>query len=118
MNFREMVAQDNVKVFGNTNEYADLRKICYDGDSYKDVHTVMTKLKEKDRTIPSKDHAQGIYLVTAIVHFPAEDLDGHVPEKGARISISDDEGFDREYYVAQSGCDLGMVRLELEEYDE
>ena len=118
MNFREMVAQDNVKVFGNTNEYADLRTISYDGEDYFKVHTVMTKLKEKDRTIPVKDHAQGIYLVTAIVHFPLEELGGHIPEKGSRITISDDSGFDREYYVAQSGCDLGMVRLELEEYDE
>ena len=118
MSFRDMVQSDNTKVFGNTDEFCDLRTVHYDGDAYKDVHVVMTKLKEKDRTIPVKDHAQGIYLVTAIVHFPVEDLDGHVPEKGARISISDDEGFDQEYYVAQSGCDLGMVRLELEDYDE
>ena len=27
MNFRELVAQDNVRVFGNTNEFADLREI-------------------------------------------------------------------------------------------
>jgi len=118
MTFREIVAQDNVKVFGNTNEFADLRTIYYDGEKYEEVPVVMTKLKEKDRTVPVKDHAQGFYLVTAIVHFPVEYLDGHVPENGSKISISDDEAFDREYYVAQSSCDLGMVRLELEEYDE
>ncbi len=118
MSFREMVAQDNVRVFGNTNEFADLREIVYDGERYKDVHCILTKLKEKDRTIPVKDHAQGFYLVTATCHFPKEDLDGHVPENGSQISITDDTGFDKEYYVVQSSCDLGMVRLELEEYDE
>lgn len=118
MSFKDMVAADNSKVFCNTDEFAELRKIHYDGDVYVDVPVVMTKLKEKDRSVSSKDHAQGIYLVTAIVHFPVENLDDHVPEKGTRISISDDSGFDREYYVAQSGCEGKMVRLELEAYDE
>lgn len=118
MSFKEMVAADNSRVFCNTDEFAELRKVCYDGDVYKDVPVVMTKLKEKDRSVSSKDHAQGIYLVTAIVHFPVENLYGHVPEKGQLITISDDTGFDREYYVAQSGCEGKMVRLELEAYDE
>ena len=119
MSFREMVAQDNHTVFSNTAEFADLRTVWYDGDKYKEVPVTMTQLKEQDRTVVSqKDHAQGIYLVTAIVHFPKDSLGGRVPEKGALISISEDDTFDRKYYVAQSGCDLGMVRLELEAYDE
>ena len=118
MSFKEMVVADNAKTFANTEEFAEPRTIHYDGDVYEDVPVVMTKLKQKDRVIPVKDHAQGIYLVTAIVHFPVEYLEGHVPENRSRISISGDDGFDREYYVAQSGCEGGMVRLELEEYDE
>lgn len=118
MSFRDMVAADNLNVFCNTDEFADSRTVWYDGEKYENVHVVMTKLKEKDRTVAQKDHAQGIYLVTAIVHFPQVELDGHVPEKGALISITDDDAFAHQYYVAQSGCDLGMVRLELEAYDE
>ena len=118
MSFKGMVAADNSRVFCNTDEFAELRRVEYDGVTYYKVPVVMTKLKEKDRSAPSKDHAQGIYLVTAIVHFPVEDLNGHVPEKGQLISISDDNDFDREYYVAQSGCEGKMVRLELEAYDE
>lgn len=119
MSFREMVEQDNHTVFSNTSEYADLRTVWYDGDRYDEVPVTMTKLKEKDRTVTTqKNHAQGIYLVTAIVHFPKDKLGGRVPEKGAKISISEDDGFGMQYYVAQSGCDLGMVRLELEAYDE
>ena len=119
MSFRDMVAADNLKVFCNTDEFADPRSVWYDGERYDEVHVVMTQLKEKDRTVTTqKDHTQGIYLVTAIVHFPKDELGGHVPENGALISISDDEAFRHQYYVAQSGCDLGMVRLELEAYDE
>lgn len=119
MSFREMVASDNEKVFCNTEEFADLRTVWYDGYRYDQVPVVLTKLKEKDRAATTqKDHTQGIYLVTAIAHFPKDKLGGHVPEKGTLISISEDDTFDRKYYVAQSGCDLGMVRLELESYDE
>ena len=47
------------------------------------------------------------------------DLAGKLPEKGRKFGIYDeDDGFLREYYVAQSSCDLGMVRLELEAIDE
>lgn len=118
MSFRDMVLADNEKVFSNTDEFADLRDVVWDGDEYPDVPVTITQLKEKDRSVSSKDHAQGIYLVTTIVHFPRNKLGGNVPEKGTRIAIADETGFMKEYYVAQSGCDLGMVRLELEAYDE
>ena len=113
-----MVAADNFKVFSNTSEFADLRIITYDGETYDNVPCTISQLKAKDRVIPTKDHAQGLYMVTAICHFPLESLDGNVPEKGSKIGITDDTDFLRYYYVAQSSCDMGMVRLELEAYDE
>ena len=118
MSFRESVLQDNLNVFSNTDEFADLRTVVYDDEEYKDIPVVLTKLKEKDRNASVKDHVQGIYLVNAIAHFSVEKLGGHIPEEGCKISITDDDGFPHWYYVAQSSCDLGMVRLELEAYDE
>ena len=118
MSFRDMVAADNLNVFSNTDEFADPRTIRYDGETYNDVPCTISQLKAKDRVTPSKDHAQGLYLVTAICHFPLENLDGNIPEKGSKIGITDETDFMRYYYVAQSGCDMGMVRLELEVYDE
>lgn len=118
MNFREMAEKDNHNVFCNNFEFAESRIVTYDGEEYEDVPVVLSKLKEKDRSAGSKDHAQGIYLVTAIAHFPADKLGGNIPEKGSKISITNDNGFCYWYYVAQSGCDHGMVRLELEAYDE
>lgn len=118
MSFRDGIERDNLAVFSNLDEFADARRVVYDGKQYDDVPVTMTQLKAKDRPVTAVDHAQGIYLVTSIVHFPKGMLDGRVPEKGARIRISDDTGFLRDYYVAQSGCDMGMVRLELEGFDE
>ena len=117
MSFKDMVAADNSKVFMNLDEFAEVHDIQYDGELYEDVKCVITKLKEKDRNSAVKDHAQGIYLVTSVFHCPLDALGGNVPERGTKIRISDDD-FWRDFYVAQSGCDLGMIRLELEALDE
>lgn len=116
MSFRDMVANDNSNVFMNQDEFADKHTILYDGEAYEDVLCVISKLKEQDRTTKMRDHGQGIYLVSSVFHCPLEVL-GKVPELGTKIGISDGN-FMRWYYVAQSGCDLGMIRLELEALDE
>lgn len=118
MSFRDMVARDNLQVFSNVAEFATEHTIVYDGETYEGVPCVISQLKAKDRPQTSADHAQGLYSVTSVVHFAREMLGGFIPEKGSRIGITDEAGFLRDFYVAQSGCDLGMVRLELEAYDE
>lgn len=117
MSFKDMVARDNAAVFMNLGEFAEEHDIVYDHEEYKQVSCVISQLKEQDRTTTMRDHGQGVYLVTAIFHCPKDALDGNIPEKGTKIGISD-EDFMRWYYVAQSGCDLGMIRLELEALDE
>lgn len=117
MTFNDMVAGDNVDVFMNADEFAEVHDIEYDGETYENVTCVITQLKEQERSTTMRDHGQGIYRVTAIFHCPIADIGGKVPEKGIRIGISDDD-FMRYYYIAQSGCDLDMVRLELEALDE
>ncbi len=125
MNFKAMVEADNRNVFMDTGEFAELHKVIYDGVTYdgKDhegIPVVLSGLKEKDRKqlVTSSDHAQGLYLVTSILHCAASDLSGNVPEKGARIKINDGPTFYREFYVASSVCELGMIRAELEAIDE
>ena len=117
MSFKDMVKADNERVFMNLNEFAETHDILYDGETYEEVSCVISQLKEKDRVTKMRDHGQGIYLVTSIFHCPKDALEGVVPEKGTRIGISDDD-FIRWFYVAQSSCDLDMIRLELEAMDE
>ena len=117
MSFKDMVARDNEKVFMNLGEFAETHDVWYDGTLYEGISCVISQLKQQDRVVTMRDHAQGIYLVTSVFHCPLEALGGNVPEKGSKIRISDGD-FMRDFYVGQSGCDLGMIRLELEAFDE
>ncbi len=116
-----MVAADIHNVFLNSDEFAEKRTIRYDGEEYQDIPIVLSGLKEKDRRQLESDHVQGLYLVSSVLHCALDDLGGNQPEKGQRISINDEEGgegFFREFYVASSVCELGMLRVELEAVDE
>ena len=115
--FKDMVEADNKNVFINASEFADIHTVIYDGVTYEDIPVVLSGIKEKDRRQLMADHVQGLYLVSSVMHCAASDLGGVVPEKGAKIKISDDDFF-REFYVATSVIDLGMIRLELEAIDE
>ena len=117
--FQEMVFQDMHRVFLNPEEFGERRTIRYDGQEYPDIPVVLTRPKEQSRQQLQSDHAQGLYLVTAVLHCAQADLGGTLPEKGQRIQVSDlESAFFREYYVASSSCELGMLHLELEELDE
>ena len=126
MSFKDMVAADIRKGFLNTDEFAELRTVRYDGMDYdgpehRGIPIVLTGLKEQDRRQLVTDHAQGLYLVASVLHCALDDLGGKQPEKGQRISINDEEGgggFFREFYVASSVCEMGMLRVELEAVDE
>lgn len=54
------------------------------------------------------------------MHCALDDLGGNQPEKGCRIRINEREGgsFFHDYYVASSICEMGMLRVELEDVDE
>ena len=119
--FKDMVARDNHGVFLNSSEFAEMRTVKYDGATYSDIPIVLSGMKEKDRRQLMSDHVQGLYLVSAVLHCALSDLGGAQPEKGQRIRINDREGgggFFREFYVASSVCEMGLLRVELEAIDE
>lgn len=121
MSFKDMLADDNRNIFLNLDEFAEKRTVEYDGERYEDIPVVLSGLKEKDRRQLMSDHIQGLYLVSYVLHCALDDLGGNQPEKGQRIRINDTEGgegFFREFYVASSVCELGMLRVELEAIDE
>lgn len=118
--FKKMVQDDIKGVFLNHTEFADLHTIIYDGVTYENVRVVMSGIKESERkTLVSTggDRIQGLYLVTTVIHVALSDLNGVVPEKGMKLQINDGDFF-REYRVASSVNDLGMIRVELEAIDE
>lgn len=121
--FKDMVASDNLAVFLNDGEFADRRTVCYDGAVYENIPIVLSGIKQSERPVmvSGGDHGQGLYLATAVLHCALSDLGGNQPEKGMRIQINEEDGgggFYREYYVATSDCEMGMLRVELEAIDE
>jgi len=116
--FKASIEADLHRTFLNTNDFGELCTIVYDGQTYRRVPTVLTGLKEKDRRAHVNDHAQGLFRVSRVLHCALADLGGNQPEVGQRIRIGCESRFLSEFYVASSTCDLGMLRVELEEVDE
>ena len=123
--FKEMVAADNQRVFLNADEHASRRSVIYDGETYEGISVVLSGLKEKDRRLMvlqsgNRDRAQGLYMVTSVLHCAISDLGGKQPEKGQRVKISDEDipTFFHDFEIASSVCDMGVLRIELEAIDE
>lgn len=121
LSFKQQLAADNKAVFLNPLEFGDLHTVIYDGVRYEDIPIVLSGPEEADRQQLAADHGQGLYRVSAVLYCAAEDLAGQQPEQGGHILINDEAGgggFFREYYVASSICEMGMLEVELEAIDE
>lgn len=120
MSLQDMVVADVHSIFLNLNEFAEKRTVIYDGATYTDISVVISGMKEKDRRVLVSDHIQGLYRVTSTLHCAKADIGGKQPEKGTKIRISTKAGgtFFRDFYVASSVSECGMLRVELEAIDE
>ena len=122
MSFKDSVRADNRKVFLNPDEFAEKHTIKYNGKVYSDIPVLLTKVKERERTVLSADHGEGIHLVGAVAHIALPDLGFVIPEQGRPIDIDDGEAlgekFYQRFYIVTSDCEMDMISLELEAYDE
>lgn len=119
-----MVAADNEAVFLATDEFAEKRTIRYDGEEYVDIPVLQTELRQerrRSRVSEGSDKTQGLFMQEGVIHCSLKDLGGHQPEVGQWFHINGQEGgggFFQRYRVISSGCDMGMLRIEVEAYDE
>lgn len=122
MSFKDMVEADIENVFLNNNEFAETHTIKYDRETYENIPILLTKAKEMKRPVTVSDHAEGIHKMTTTVHIALSDLGGVVPEQKQEISIDDGEALGKtffgQYRILTSDCEMGMVMLELEAFDE
>lgn len=122
MSFKETVEADNLGVFLNAEEFAENHTIKFGGKTYENINVTFIKVKQSDRVVLKDDHMQGIYLVSAKAYFSANDTKGRVPEQGHWFEIDDGEAlgktFFSRYRVLTSENSMGMVCLELEQYNE
>ena len=121
--FKECAAADIHDVFLNPDEHGEERTVLYDGKTYADIVVIEGGPKEDKRSSVVQmqhDFGQGLYKRTIIAYVAEEDLDGNKPEQGTMLSMNDEKGgtFFHKYRVAESGTEMGMFRLKLEEVDE
>ena len=123
MSFKSMVEADNRGVFLTAAEFAELHFVRYDGTLYggtDGIPVLLTKVKEMK--CPVVANMAGVHLVSATAHIALADLCGIVPEQKKMIEINDGfalgKPYFRKYTVVTSDCEMGIVNLELEAYDE
>lgn len=114
MDFKAQVIED-LKVFHNPGEFAEMMCIWYDGKQYE-VPAVLDHLTGTDRQRPGADHAEGIYRAETILYISHTDL-GIVPKKGREIEI-EEAGAVNIYVIEKSSYEAGEIILELGAYDE
>lgn len=111
--FKDMVARDVLNVFQNSDEFAEDRRVFYDGKDFGTIPVILDQTTQKDRDIKSEtDYGQGVYAVDA-TFFTAYEHMGCVPEKFQRIWVDDVE-----YRIVTSSCEMGQIELGLRRHDE
>ena len=116
MSFKDRVTRDIGRVFLDTRFFAENRAIRYDGEEYTDIPVSLQETGENERQPKTNDHAQGFYLVRAVLFCAQKDIGGNLPEQGAWLEINspDTPDFFERYRVLSSSCEMGMLRIELE----
>lgn len=123
-NFKDCIAADIRSTFLNPEEFAELRTIVYDGTEYENIPVSIQDISEEDRPRVSApgsgrsglDSASGLALATHVLYCAKDDLGGRQPKQGKSLKIRNPGSeFAREYKIAVSGCEMGMLRLELME---
>ena len=122
MSFKDQVAADNLGVFLNTGEFADIYTVRYNGETYENVKVVRRTRQDQPKrgtgSMYIHDYSQGFYIRSDIVHLRRCDIGGILPETEQIFELEKDDGFFEKYYVKKSKDDMGMLRLELEVWDE
>lgn len=114
MDFKAQTMED-LKVFHNPGEFAEMMNIWYEGSRYT-VPAVLDHMTEADRQKPQADHAEGIYRVEAVLYISHADL-GTVPQKGREIEI-EEAGAVNCYTIEKSSYEAGEIVLGLGAYAE
>lgn len=123
LTFKQCAAADIHAAFLNPDEHGEVRTILYDGATYENVTVIESGPTEGKRSSVVQmqhDFGQGLYKRTIILYVAEKDLGGVKPEQGTKLSMNEEEGgtFFHKYRVAESGTEMGMFRLKLEEVDE
>ena len=111
-NFKEMLDKDLSRTFYNTEEFAEIRKVKYDGNNYN-IPVIFDSEETKDRNKGSNnDNAEGIHKRYVVVRMQLSDL-GKEPRHGARLWIDNDL-----YIIDGVRNEYNELIIDLERFDE
>ena len=122
MNFKDVIARDIHNVFLNTEEFASEYTVQYDGKTYAKVLASLQNQEAGEREQLTargfgrggSDGAPGLYRKSFVLYCAFSDLGGKEPKPGKTLLISDGSPLPRKFLIAAAGCEMGMLRLELE----
>lgn len=110
-NFKEMLDMDLKTTFYNTEEFAQVKRIKYDG-IVKDIPVIFDSEETKDRN-GGGDHAEGIYGRFVVIRVRLSDL-GKEPRQGMRFWIGNNDLFT----ITNVLNEYNELIIDLERYDE
>lgn len=110
INFRQQL-EDDMSIFHNCNEFAEMKEIVYNGKFYNILVVIDSEIA-KERNKPSSDNADGIFLIDTVIFAAYKDLK-IMPKKGKNIEIDGEI-----YIIASVSNECGEIELELMRYDE
>ena len=85
--FKEQMRED-MSLFLNLEEFAELRTVRYDGETYQDIPVVLEGPVNEEREQLRDDHVQGLHRVSAVLHCAESDLGGKLPRQGCPLQLS------------------------------
>ena len=110
MSFKDIIAND-LKIFNNPDEFAEIKRVEYNGKEYHIPLILDNFTSERDR-IRRDDYAEGVYLYDAMVCFAEADMGG-APRKNVRITIEDEL-----YVITSVSREMGELVLYLNQFTE
>lgn len=108
-NFKEMLDKDLDTTFYNTKEFAEVKKIKFDG-IVKNIPVIFDLEETKDRN--GSDNAEGICQKYMVIRARLSDL-GKEPRQGMRFWIGNDL-----YMIASVQNQYNELIIDLERFDE
>ena len=110
-NFKEMLDKDLDTTFYNAEEFAQVKRVKYDG-IVKNIPVIFGSEKTEERNAAGGDHAEGIYGRYTVIRVRLSDM-GKEPRQGARFYL------ENELFTVESVLnEYNELIIDLERFDE
>lgn len=119
--FRDMMA-DDLNIFFDTEEFAELVTVRCSGSEFRNVRCVIGSTKERDRKEHRKsfadDNSEAFFVRRVKLCMPLCDMQGFIPKNGMGIGLTRETDEAMQRYIVRNASEVaGMLNLEVEVID-